>query len=65
MPFNCTRKTRGCVTPWPWPFTLKSILRQKKNYENSKNISQTKKKKKKRKKKSSQNPLKRNQNPSR
>ncbi len=29
---------KGCVTLWPLPFTLKSILRQKKNYGNS-NIS--------------------------
>jgi hypothetical protein len=35
-----SRENKGCVTMWPWPFTLKSILRQKKkkNYENS-NIS--------------------------
>jgi hypothetical protein len=32
------KETRGCDTLWPCPFTLKSILRQKKNYENS-NIS--------------------------
>jgi predicted translin family RNA/ssDNA-binding protein len=32
---------KGCVTLWPLPFTLKSILRQKKNYGNS-NISQCK-----------------------
>jgi hypothetical protein len=29
---------KGCVTLWPLPFTLKSILRQKKNYGNT-NIS--------------------------
>jgi len=28
-------KQRGCVTLWPCHFTLQSILRQKKNYENS------------------------------
>jgi hypothetical protein len=31
-------KNKGCVTLWPCHFTLKSILRQKKSYENS-NIS--------------------------
>jgi hypothetical protein len=32
------KQNKGCVTPWPRPLTLKSVLRQKKNYENS-NIS--------------------------
>ncbi len=32
---------KGCVTLWPLPFTLKSFLRQKKNYGNS-NISSCK-----------------------
>jgi hypothetical protein len=32
------KENKGCVTLWPLPFTLKSILRQKNNYENS-NIS--------------------------
>jgi hypothetical protein len=40
---DCNKKSaptnnKGCVTPWALQFTLKSILRQKKNYENS-NIS--------------------------
>jgi hypothetical protein len=34
--------TRGCVTLWPCHFTLKNILRQKKNDGNS-NISASKK----------------------
>ncbi len=32
------QSNKGCVTLWPLPFTVKSILVQKKNYENS-NIS--------------------------
>ncbi len=28
-------KNKGCVVLWPYQFTLKSILRQKKNYRNS------------------------------
>jgi hypothetical protein len=36
------KENKGCVTLWRLPFTLKSILRQKKNYENS-NISPCKK----------------------
>jgi hypothetical protein len=32
------KQNKGCVTLWPLPFTFKSILMQKKNYENS-NIS--------------------------
>jgi hypothetical protein len=37
LPFEHVKKQRVCHTV-AWPFTLKSILRQKKNYENS-NIS--------------------------
>jgi hypothetical protein len=45
------------------PYTLKSIIRQKKNYGNS-NISSCPKKKKKKKKSSKKKLSKRNQNPS-
>jgi len=33
-----TSSNKGCVTLWCWAFTFASVLRQKKNYENS-NIS--------------------------
>jgi len=33
------QSNKGCVTLWPCHFTLKPILRPKKNYGNSKNIS--------------------------
>jgi hypothetical protein len=32
------KQNKGCVPLWPLPFTFKSILMKKKNYENS-NIS--------------------------